>query len=73
MRMSTVKPAQIRILWFEMEELRRSYPKGNIAADVVINAFKQNVVTLDVNNVSGFGVLLARNTFLEMTNYKNLA
>ena len=67
--MSTAKPAQIRILWFEMEELRRRYPIGNI---VVINAFKQNVVTLDVN-VSGFGVLLARNTFLEMTNYKNPA
>ena len=35
----------------KLEETKRRYPRGEIAADVVINAFKKKVVTLDVNNV----------------------
>ena len=49
-----------------MEELSRNnpIPRGDVAADVVINAFMlKNNNTLDVNNVGRLGVLLARYTF----------
>lgn len=46
-----------------LDELTKTCARGDISADVVINAFEQKTNKLDANNVGRLGLLLARYSF----------